>query len=369
MPSLDAFVKNVTGFHGLAEPLRAAARADIGRDAPPDVIESHASQLLLEALLHVGINPRTERVQRQRLSSLLRGDLASDIDVQKSVDYILSQMVIQPKGALAERLAISCCVEHIGLLASSGRLPTNTLLMRNCWSPRLVLGRDGSIAFAEWRESADGIFYTVPSLGMQTVSSEPASRRPLTHDDLLLFGVAEVKCYRESKRSLADQMDKHLARLAGGLQVRSVDGGRIERQWRAENLWYAVLTPEGIRVTQASERHFRLERRETKSGTLRVRWNDASLDDLVRFSVGPRPARAGMPRVRSYDRDLALSEAELEELGAEMAYYTLGVLADQPDVDLPGVEWSSNLRNALRCPPFALSTRALVRRDKILSRL
>lgn len=57
-------------------------------------------------------------------------------------------------------------------------------------------------------------------------------------------------------------------------------------------------------------------------------------------------------------------------MGAAMAFYTLGALADQPEVDLPGAEWGWNLELALETPsPETLSPRQLARREKILRRL
>jgi hypothetical protein len=95
---------------------------------------------------------------------------------------------------------------------------------------------------------------------------------------------------------------------------------------------------------------------------------------MVRLLVGPRASSSTKePRAkkeRVFDAHLPFDEEELEEMGAAMAFYTLGALADQPEVDLPGAEWGWNLKRALETPAAnTLSERQLARREKILRRV
>ena len=83
-------------------------------------------------------------------------------------------------------------------------------------------------------------------------------------------------------------------------------------------------------------------------------------------------AQASATKVRraGFDLHIQFNETELEEMGAAMAFYKLGALADQPEVDLPGAEWSWYLERALEtASPETMPRRQLARREKILRRL
>jgi hypothetical protein len=365
MQSLKVFVRNVTDFDGLDYHLMEAARAELGVGGEEDQVARRASKLLLLALCAVGIDPRTELLQRERLTRLLRGDPLSDTEVQKSVEYILSQMVIQPKGVLAEGLALPICVERLQALKSSGQLPENAEFRRGVWSRRLHDSTgEGAPILADWREAADGIFCATPTPAMKTTLLEgsPSGRGP-QDQDLLILGAVEVKCYRGvSKRNLLAQLDRHLARMAGGLQLRDDRGKVVEREYAPDRLWYAVPEGDGLRVACALDIPFRVAKR--KSGEFAIVWTDAMMHSLIRLAIGPRPS-AGPPlgvrrRHEPFDAVLPYDQRELEEIGAAMAHY--------PDVDLSGPEWSSNVEAAL-IASRGLSSRQVARREIILRRV
>jgi hypothetical protein len=66
---------------------------------------------------------------------------------------------------------------------------------------------------------------------------------------------------------------------------------------------------------------------------------------------------------------LQYDEDELETMGVAMADYTLGAMADQPDIDLSGAEWSYNLARSLQSIGGNLTRRQESRREKLLSKL
>lgn len=371
---MGIFARNVTGCEGLGALLIDAARAELDAGASETVIEEKASGLLLQVLCSVGIDPRTERLQRERLSRLLSGSPLSSDEVQRSVDYVLAQMVVQPKGALAECLGIRPSVEHLQTLKPAGIVPAHATFKRGIWSRRILHTEAGHHAvLGEWREGADGLFCAIATSEMEIALDE--RRRP-EEGDLLIFGVSEVKCYRHiPRRRLRGQLDRHLARLAAGLQFRDWRGRAIESEYPPDRLWYATSNAGRLRVLPVTDAPFRLPAR-TKRNDARetVIWTHPMMEDLIRLSVGPRADGMQKPGARArppvFDATIPYDQEQLEELGVAMAHYTLGAMADQPDIDLSGAEWSRNIKRALDVTgDDGLSSRQLARREKLLRRL
>jgi len=95
------------------------------------------------------------------------------------------------------------------------------------------------------------------------------------------------------------------------------------------------------------------------------------MDSLVAFAVGPQPSGTKKTAVRggrpAFDALIAYDQDELEDMGVAMAHYTLGAMADQPDIDLSGAEWSWNVERALEVVgDDPLSPQQLARRQKLL---
>jgi hypothetical protein len=375
LPSVEIFARNVTDREGLGLCLIDVARAELGAAASEIVIEQRASELLLYALCSVGVDPRTERQQRDRLSRLMSGDPLPGNEVQRAVEYVLSQMVIQPKGALAECLAIPLCVKHLQYLKATEDVPASAVFSRGVWSRRLRRNdTEEDLVFKEWREGADGIFSATATPEMDIVLDDNASsqRRP-EEGDLLVFGVSEVKCYRPvPRRRLLQQLNKHLARLAGGLQLRDWRGKTVECEYPPDRLWYAVGDTGRLRVLPATDAPFRLVTRAGRRGRRSIIvWTAAMMDSLVAFAVGPQPSGTKKTAVRggrpAFDALIAYDQDELEDMGVAMAHYTLGAMADQPDIDLSGAEWSWNVERALEVVgDDPLSPQQLARRQKLL---
>lgn len=375
--SVEVFARNVTGSQALAHRLMDVARAELGQDTPEMAIDDRASELLLQALCSVGVDPKTERSQREGLARLLSGSSLSSDEVQRSVEYVLSQMVVQPKGALAECLAIAPSIGHLRALKAAGAVPAIAVFKRGVWSRRILNGETGEGArFSEWREGADGLFCAVVTSDARIrLAERSTSNQHPEVGDLLVFGVSEVKCYRHvSRRALGEQLNKHLARLAGGLQLRDWRGRTIESEYTPHRLWYATGDADAIRVLPATDLPFRLVVRPGRNGRrATVIWTHPMMDELVRLSVGPRKSgqdRVARARVPVFDALLPLDEEELEELAVAMADYALGAMADQPDIDLSGAEWSWNVARALEfIESDGLFSRQLARREKLLRHL
>ena len=373
--SLKAFVRNVVDFEGLDSELMAAAQAELGSGASSAEVADRGGGLLLEALLSVGIDPKTELAKRDLLKQALHGDLMSEADLQFAVEYVLSQMIVQPKAHLAECLAIPACVRHLDALKAAGRLPADVQCRRGVWARRALLAGDaGGVSLAEWREAADMIFCAPATRQMKFEVGQASSRRggPV-EGDLLVFGAAEVKCFRKVRcRELAAQFGGHFARLAGGLQLRDPRRRSIEREYLPSQLWYAIPTADSLYVVCAEDRPFLARHERSADKFLTFTWTDPALSALIRLSIGPKYMGAGSRRRRSPDpfgAVLPYGEDDLEEMGLNMAYYTLGAMADQPDVDLRGDEWSYYLERALSSVTTGLSQRQVDRRNKMLSRL
>jgi hypothetical protein len=241
LPSVELFARNATDREGLGFLLLDVARDELGVEASETEVGERASTLLMEALVQVGISPHTEseKLRRGRLFQLLRGAPVPDGEVQRCVEYILSQMVLQPKGSLAECLAIRPCSETLQALKGQQKLPSNAQFGRGAWSHRLA-GRnpDGTPCWAEWREAADGLFFCSPTreqiAGAKILTPNAP---PMSADHLVVFGAVEVKCFRRIPRQkLESQLDTHLARLAAGLQFRNAAGDCVQQEFSSRQL-------------------------------------------------------------------------------------------------------------------------------------
>jgi len=376
-PSVEIFARTVTGCEGLGYCLLEVARTERAAQGCDEGVEERASELMLEALSQVGISPQTEAARREKLFRLLRGERLSEPEVQRNVDYILSQMVIQSKAALAECLAIKPCVEHLRALVRADRLPPPVEFKRGVWERRFAgLTEEGAPRLAEWREGADGLFCLPVTTETMSVCGVQDSDYGLPGaNGLLVFGVAEVKCFRRAKRdALRGQMDAHVARLAGGLQIRDRHG-KMESAIPPQDIWYASWDGQRVSCLPAESCPFRLtwappcNRRK-----LSIEWTHTLMHSLIRFSVGPAPRfKQGYEWFSgsdNFDAALPYGEQDLEDIGCEMAAYALGAMADQSVVDLDGMRWGRNMERAL-CQPAGhrLSRCQLTRRQKLLARL
>ena len=378
MSSLDEFVGNVTRRGDLAAALRDAVRAELGSNAPAEAIENRANWLMVESLSRVGINPKTEEVRRNQLFQILRGDVVKQPDIQGCVEYILYQMVLQPKAALAECLAIGPCMAFLNQLKATQKIPNNGYFTRSAWSCRLDgCTADGKPIFGIWREAADGLFLCPASEQLleriEVVS--PSDVAP-SENSLFIFGVAEVKCFKKASRNkLQRQLDMHIVRLANGLQFKDPAREKVVGTYPPDQLWYAALDGEKYLAASVQGLPFHLRASGPGPNTgLQIEWTHPVMSKMARLTVGPcdgaLAGKSGRRRRQAFDANLPYRADELEDIGIDMALYTLGAMGDDTRVDLPGAEWGWNLEMALNSAmEGSLTANQLARRSKILKHL
>jgi hypothetical protein len=225
--SLDDFVKNITPLEGLSDVLHQAAQIELGPTADSKRVEKRATQLLVEAMVNVGVDPKSEQRIRKLIFDALRGSHLTRDETVQLVEYLLGQMIAKPKGALAERLARIPCWDKIAELQRVGALPPETEYLASIWSKRTAASPDGSETprFSDWRDGADGLVLCRRNSHAVRHLTTGATLNP-DHDAVLVLAVVEVKARRAlSKGEPALQLNKHLARLTQGFQTR--DNGRI----------------------------------------------------------------------------------------------------------------------------------------------
>jgi hypothetical protein len=145
-----------------------------------------------------------------------------------------------------------------------------------------------------------------------------------------------------------------------------------QRSYTADRLWYGFYREGRCTLLSAASCPFALTRASQDRGAkqVRIQWTHPLMHGLIRFTVGPRHVPPLRARAVSEPFDAALPYPvdELELLGVGMVAYTLGVMADQPEVDLGWDDWSSNLAHALAELPDELLIPALrARRDTVTS--
>jgi len=162
-------------------------------------IKEHKRGKLFQRLLEYGVS-RSE--DSEALISDGKTSL-SDPECGSCVDFIYSHMVTRFKGELAELLAIEPCLKLIQGLKLKKEVPSTTRLY---WGdmiqePCQRLGLDLIPEWSGFRKGADGLL--VEEL-----------------DDILkVHGVIEVKSMVLARKRVLAQIDNHIARLGGGVEL------------------------------------------------------------------------------------------------------------------------------------------------------
>jgi hypothetical protein len=180
-------------------------------------VESHPRGRLLQEFLLKGPYEGAGEIP-----ATLVGRRLSDAECASAIAFIYSHTVNCFKGGIAELLAANACLhlmeelrEHEGLPAGARLCVGDAVGVRRAGRKGLLKGADMHIVVEE--EGMDG--------------------RPR----VVVAGVAEVKSYSASQRRLRGQLEGHLRRARGGLQV---DG----REYPAERV--ALGYGEGRRVAR-----------------------------------------------------------------------------------------------------------------------
>ena len=183
--------------------------------------------------------------------------ILSDPECGSCVNFIHSHMVNRFKGELAELLALEPCIALAQKLQQEGRLPRETAVY---WGDSIQerrrtgkqRGRPRGPA-GPYAKGADGLFIerTVMSRGAQDTKGLRQSKG--RRGELLrVHGIVEVKSMPFARGRILRQINHHISRLAGGVQLKGsewpagavqVDPGRVVRvmvrpsEWKLSREW------------------------------------------------------------------------------------------------------------------------------------
>jgi len=344
MLSINEFAENVFGSSQYNHNFIDSALALFNYQIDMQHACEGAGRLLLETMITVGLNPSTEQARRDQNRRLLSNTLSDQLDVQSAVEYVLSQMIVKPMGQAAECFAITACRSYLNSVFPMWDIG----IRRSIRCHKIVQ----DLAFStSWHQGADMLFFANPLMDWAAHVNKQPPHRPPAEDDLVVAGVAEVKSYTKiSRQSLHTQMTGHLLRTLGGVAVPALYG-QAEHVYEPHQIWYLGRGDDGLSLFSADDLI-------SKSVPL------TALATVCKVSVGPQPARIHANPL--FNLTVAFSQDELERIGSEIALYTLGSFADQPDIDLAWSEWTHNLKTILSTKGIPLSKRQHARRLKIM---
>lgn len=166
-----------------------------------DIREHPKGQLFLRFLEYGPPSPDEDWAMTVKANRL------SDDETAESIEFIYSHMINRFKGELAELLALSSCLQVMERLVEAGQIPAT---IRLYWGDTIHEPR------GEVNRNADPKNFAKGSDGLWV---EISKSRGHTKPRVTIHGVIEVKSYRRSPSRVLQQIDKHLARLSGGLQL------------------------------------------------------------------------------------------------------------------------------------------------------
>jgi len=254
-------------------------------------IKEHKRGKLFQRLLEYGVS-------RSEDTEVLISDgktLLSDPECGSCVEFIFSHMVTRFKGELAELLAIEPCLKLIEELKRKKRISSLTQLywgdsiQEPCQIPGTILTPE----WAGFRKGADGLL--VEDL-----------------DNILkVHGVIEVKSMVRSRKRVLAQIDNHIARLKGGVEL-------VGRRFSPNNIQFSgglriIVLPSNWKVSR--------EKRKVKN---KRGWS------LVFPKNGPPPTRTQIlelePRV--WKITLAWSQEALNQAAFQMTFWFMAKVGE-----------------------------------------
>lgn len=256
-------------------------------------IQSHPRGKLFQRLIHYG--PPHPDDPKTLLSS--GSGVLSDPECGSCVDFIFSHMVNRFKGELAELLAIDPCVQLMQRLMKQRRLPTGIQLY---WGDTIKearrIGASHRHANRRWGSFTKG--------ADAFLVHQPSNRKGGAQSKLRIWGVVETKSMRPPLPRLQEQIQRHLKRLEGGVQLDS-------RMWPASSIYVKiplsiVVLPSSWRVDRAC--HW-VERAKTKSMV------------YDKPDMPPLPSRTNELVRDLWKITLAWSQEALEQAAYEMTFW------------------------------------------------
>ncbi len=220
---------------GLAAALRDSVRSWPGRVSSDRKAGQRLGRLILDALDAVGrnleSNPRTAL-----LLQLIRDERElTDEEIGVALELIHSHMVNRFKGDLAEILAVGTCAEYVTALGPGRRLPPNVELVLGGECPRLI-----SAAMAKGPDAL-----LVASGGDHVAAFGGGGVTPASNN-LVIYGIVEVKSYLLSVNGAERQFAAHRQRVARGVRLNG-------RSWSGDRLWFYGASPKGFATAPSSK--------------------------------------------------------------------------------------------------------------------
>lgn len=214
----------------LALALRDSVRAWPGRVSNRRKAGQRLGLLILDALdavgRHLESNPRARLLQQ-----LIRDERdLTDEEIGVALELIYSHMVNRFKGDLAEILSIGTCADYLAALGARRRVPPCAELVLGCECPK-----SSSAAMAK---GPDALLVALGGDHMAAVGGRAGEATPAT-DDLVIYGIVEVKSYLLSVKRAERQFLAHRQRVARGVNLKG-------RGWSGDRLWFHGATRKGF---------------------------------------------------------------------------------------------------------------------------
>ena len=188
-------------------------------------IERHPRGRLFQRLIEFGPhNPDDPKSLTSDGATLL-----SDPECGSCVEFIYSHMINRFKGELAELLALEPCISLLRQRQAKGDLPPSVeLYWGELVRERRQVGQRGltNPSWGSFAKGADGL----------VVEQMPG--RGAASPSLMVYGIIEVKSMPRPQNRVLEQINHHMARLRGGLQLE-------EREYSPGQL---ALDPHVIRI-------------------------------------------------------------------------------------------------------------------------
>lgn len=221
----------------------------------------------------------------------------SDDECGACVEFITSHMVNRFKGELAELLALEPCIRLVERLQQERHLPSGIQLY---WGDMVQERRQARRTGVEDNLSWGG--FTKGADGLLVDHASPQPDHP--HKTLRIHGVVEVKSMTLSKKRVVAQINKHYARLGGGVRLG-------DKEWPPDAISFTGMTRMMVLPsTWKLSREWRW-----------VKTNEATEMIFPEPSEPPRPTQIEALEPCLWKITLAWSQETLNQAAYEMTFW------------------------------------------------
>ena len=301
-------------------------------------IAAHPMGLLLQRLIKYG--PLEEGAPLAK--GIRELDAVSDDEWGSCLEFVFSYMVNCFKGELAELLGIGLCANVLSEAQAEGLVPLDARLW---WGDvvrqrRRLAVRAGRIRWGGFAKGADGLIVAMDGA-------------PTVH------GIVEVKSMAVSNRRVLAQIDRHTARLGGGVRLLDHEFG-----------------PGDIHVTDPSAMLRILVRPAKWKLGRQSEWQDVRGHQVLVFPghADPPPTPADIQRTgsRTWDVTLAWSKEALEQSAYEMTFWYMGRVGEAVFTSDSPSPWEMSPdqagRNSVKEALYHIGLRPMTARQDVLWR-